>query len=202
MDLLPIFTPVTVPLKSVTLRHQLDDDGVPWFVAKDICDYLEISNVSQACSRLFDGYSRISGVDTEIGIQRDMNLVNDLGLYQLIFQSRKPEAEEFQKAVYEMLRQLYRHGYYRLPGRALPGAGRQGGYGRQPFLDELKQRGISQRVAREAMNQLDLPVAQVPDSKYGNAIYGGCRPSQALVTRASAYLNMPVERLFTAPVRD
>ena len=29
-------------------------DGEPWFVAKDVCDCLELGNVSQTCSRLDD----------------------------------------------------------------------------------------------------------------------------------------------------
>jgi prophage antirepressor-like protein len=193
-------TTSTFVITSVQLRHFMDEHNEPWFIAKDVCEYLEISNISDACSRLFDGYVRIATVDMEAG-QRDVNVVNELGLYQLIFQSRKPEAKVFQRSVYEMLRQLRREGHYTLPGHH--GSGRYMVHGRQPFLDVIKKRGISVRQAYEAMNALKLPdVPEVKPSAAGAQMQGKVRVNEALARRASSWLNMPVEELFTESSRS
>jgi hypothetical protein len=191
----------TFVIKSATLRHHLDEHGEPWFVAKDVCDYLELSNPADAYSRVPEEDKGVSTVDTLGGAQQ-MVIVNEPGLYRIIFMSRKPEAEEFKRWVFrELLPALRKHGYYRMPGRTPSGNGRQG-LGRQPFADVLRQRGISQRAAREAMNALELPVPEVPDTKYGNVIYGSARPSRAFAVRASAYLGVPASELFTTEPRD
>lgn len=195
----------TYVVKSVTLRHQLDEHGDPWFVAKDVCDYLEIANVSDACTKLFDSNSRgIATTDTADGRTREMIFVNEPGLYQLIFQSRKPEAREFQRWVFEdLLPNLRKQGYYRMPGRTLPGITGKTTHGRQPFLDEIRKRGISQSKAFEQMNELVLggvPLLEL--GGYRNACYGQQRPSASLARRASELLGMPVGALFTAPIRD
>jgi prophage antirepressor-like protein len=198
-------TTSTFVIKSATLRHHLDEHGEPWFVAKDVCDYLELENPSQAYKRVPDEDRGVSTIDTPSGSQQ-MVIVNEPGLYRLIFESRKPEAEAFKRWVFrELLPSLRRNGYYRLSGHSVLGmnmGGGKGKLGRQPFADVLRQRGISQRAAREAMNQLDLPVPQVPDTKYGNVIYGSARPSRAFAVRASAYLGMPANELFTTEPRD
>jgi anti-repressor protein len=63
-------------------------DGEPWFVAKDVCDVLEIRNTTDAIERLDkDERSRFN-----LGRQGEVNIVNEPGLYSLILGSRKPEA--------------------------------------------------------------------------------------------------------------
>ena len=80
-------------------------DGEIWFVAKDICDILEIKNVTQALSTLDDdekmtlsnAYSHeTSG---KCGGASTLKVINESGLYALIFKSIKPEAREFRKWV-------------------------------------------------------------------------------------------------------
>lgn len=194
----------TFVIKSIDLRHHLDEHGKPWFLAKDICDYLDITNVSDACGRLFDGNVRIATNDTDAG-KRSMNFVNEPGLYQLIFQSRKPEAQTFQRWVFEkLLPTLRSQGYYCLPGRELTATVQTGkrNHGRQPFLGVLRSRGISAAKALATMNALTLDgVPLIRETSYGNQTYGGCRVSRALATRASELLNLPVEELFTETSR-
>ena len=64
-------------------------DNEPWFVAKDVCDALTISNSRDAMNRLEEDERGVSVVPTPSGSQ-SMNMVNESGLYNLIFQSRKP----------------------------------------------------------------------------------------------------------------
>ena len=67
-------------------------DSEPYFVAKDVCVILGISNHNDAVGRLDDDEKRGSALPTPSGTQQ-MVVVNESGLYHLIFQSRKPEAK-------------------------------------------------------------------------------------------------------------
>lgn len=86
----------------------------PWFVATDVCRVLDITNNRDAVSRLDDD-ERMDGVgitDT-VGRKNYATLVNESGLYALIFQSRKPEAKAFRKWVTsEVLPAIRKKGYY------------------------------------------------------------------------------------------
>lgn len=86
----------------------------PWFVATDVCRVLDITNNRDAVSRLDDD-ERMDGVgitDT-VGRKNYATLVNESGLYSLIFQSRKPEAKAFRKWVTsEVLPAIRKKGYY------------------------------------------------------------------------------------------
>src|SRR5208337_2536426 len=64
-------------------------DGETWFVAADVCAVLEHSNSRVALSRLDDDEKGVTSVYTPGGVQ-EMNIINESGLYALIFSSRKP----------------------------------------------------------------------------------------------------------------
>lgn len=95
--------------KGAPLRTLTDKAEEPWFVAKDVCDILEISNPSDALKRLDDDErSRFN-----LGRQGETNIVNEAGLYVLVLGSRKPEAHEFQRWVtHEVLPSIRKHGGY------------------------------------------------------------------------------------------
>ena len=95
--------------KGAPLRTLTDEAGESWFVAKDVCDILEISNPSDALKRLDDDErSRVN-----LGRQGETNIVNEAGLYVLVLGSRKPEAHEFQRWVtHEALPSIRKHGGY------------------------------------------------------------------------------------------
>lgn len=69
-------------------------DGEVWFVAKDVCDMLDIGNSRDALGRLTDSMKGVGTADT-LGGPQDMSIINEAGLYKLAFTSRKPEAEAF-----------------------------------------------------------------------------------------------------------
>ncbi|MCY7630816.1 phage antirepressor KilAC domain-containing protein [Bacillus altitudinis] len=71
-------------------------DGQPWFVAKDVCDVLEIGNPSQALSRLENDEKNTIILNEGIG-NPNKTIVNEPGLYTLILGSRKPEAKQFKR---------------------------------------------------------------------------------------------------------
>lgn len=87
----------------------------PWFVAKDICDCLKIGNVTESLRNL-DGDEKMPSVVLRAGKKVEVNLVNESGLYNLIFQSRKPEARAFRKWVTsEVLPSIRKTGKYLMP---------------------------------------------------------------------------------------
>ena len=74
-------------------------DGQPWFVVKDVCDTLGLTNPSMAINHLkHDEIADLSSTDVRsdgVSQNRKLLMVNESGLYQLIFKSRKPQASEF-----------------------------------------------------------------------------------------------------------
>lgn len=84
----------------------------PWFVARDICNVLDIKNTSQALSSLDEDERAMFS----IGRQGEANCINESGLYSLVLRSRKTEAKRFKKWVTgEILPSIRKHGGYLTP---------------------------------------------------------------------------------------
>ena len=110
--------------------------GDPWFVASDACDGLALSNVSKALADLddddklkltkdeldtvvsiygtFDTLTSSNGIKCSVDSRvQTLNLVSESGLYDLITQSRKPEAKAFKRWVtHEVLPSIRKTGSY------------------------------------------------------------------------------------------
>lgn len=100
------------------VRAKLDDQGDPWFVAKDVCKVLGISNSRDAISDLDEDEKADVGItDTSssgVSQRRLVNFISESGLYSLIFRSRKEEAQPFRRWVTkEVLPSIRRTGAYR-----------------------------------------------------------------------------------------
>ncbi|WP_339079622.1 Bro-N domain-containing protein [Pseudomonas sp. TMP9] len=90
-------------------------DGEPWWVAADVCGALAITNARDALSRLDDDEKGVALTDT-LGGNQQLSIVNESGLYSLIFKSRKAEAKRFKKWVTaEVLPSIRKHGTYVMP---------------------------------------------------------------------------------------
>jgi hypothetical protein len=108
-------TSITPFLYGETTIRTLERDGTPWFVAKDACAAVHISNYRDACASLDADEKGVVNIDT-LGGEQQMLIINEPGLYRLIFKSRKAEARTFQRWVYhEVLPAIRRHGCYQ-PG--------------------------------------------------------------------------------------
>jgi prophage antirepressor-like protein len=83
---------------SVNDFTTIEIDGEPWFIAADVCAMLDIKNVSDAVSTLDDDEKLVSVIPRS-GQNRPTLLINESGLYNLIFRSKKPSAKEFRKWV-------------------------------------------------------------------------------------------------------
>ena len=84
----------------------------PWFVAKDVCDVLGLSNITEALRNLED--DELTSEILKSGNQgREMKLVSESGLYALVIRSNKPNARKFRKWVTsEVLPAIRKHGGY------------------------------------------------------------------------------------------
>ena len=111
MNELQIFnSPEFGDIRTITI------DNEPWFCMIDICKALEISNPSQAKTRLnADGVITNEVIDG-IGRKQNANFVNEPNMYKLIFQSRKESAERFTDWVTsKVLPEIRKTGSYRKP---------------------------------------------------------------------------------------
>ena len=103
-----------------TFRTVMRDDE-PWFVAKDVCDILDIGNPTETLRNFpEDEILKLSSTEVQDrnswGGASSFICVNEPGLYRLIFQSRKDEAEAFKRWVFhEVLPSIRREGYYAVP---------------------------------------------------------------------------------------
>lgn len=154
------------PVRVVT-----DDDGNPWWVAKDVCDILNHSNHRMAIEGLDDDEKGITKAYTPGGIQ-EMITISESGLYTLIIRSNKPEAKPFRKWITsEVLPQIRRTGGY-APAASVAGTAARlanlmletarAGYidcARLKTLCWLRSLGLSQDMAGRACG-LDVQTVQ------------------------------------------
>ena len=93
----------------------VDMDGEAWFVLKDVCAVLGISNNRMAADRLDDDEKGVSLIDT-LGGKQEMVIVNESGLYHVILRSDKPEAAPFRRWVTnDVLPAIRKTGSYNAP---------------------------------------------------------------------------------------
>ena len=87
-------------------------DGEPWFVAKDVCECLDLGNPSQAIARLEDDERWLISNEA-LRANGETAVVSEPGLYSLVLGSRKPEAKAFKRWVtHEVLPSIRKTGGY------------------------------------------------------------------------------------------
>lgn len=90
-------------------------DGEPWWVLKDVCDVLGLSNPTIVASRLDTDEVTKFGLG---GLSGESNIVSESGLYNVILRSDKPEAKAFKRWItHEVLPAIRKTGTYSI---ALP----------------------------------------------------------------------------------
>ena len=91
-----------------TQVRTVERDGEIWFVAKDVADILGFRYAYNATQCLEDNEKGTCKVSTPGG-EQNMVIVNEPGLYRLIFRSNKPEAKLFQDWVYHDVLPILHH---------------------------------------------------------------------------------------------
>lgn len=94
-------------------------EGTPWFVARDVCEAIGLTNVTEAVRGLDDDERcSVSLPDGTAGTPVRV-LISESGLYALVMRSNKPKAREFRRWVTgEVLPTIHRMGGYLTPEKA------------------------------------------------------------------------------------
>lgn len=91
-------------------------NGDPWFVGKDVAAALGFTNPRDSIStHVFDEDKGVESIDT-LGGKQKMTVINESGLYALVFGSRLKSAQRFKHWVTsEVLPAIRRTGGYQMP---------------------------------------------------------------------------------------
>ncbi|BET22526.1 phage antirepressor KilAC domain-containing protein [Solobacterium moorei] len=103
MNNLQTFSFNSQPVRTVQLNNQ------HYWVLKDVCDVLELSNPTVVANRLEDD----ERAKFNLGRQGEATVITESGLYAVILRSDKPNAKEFRKWVTsEVLPAIRKNGVY------------------------------------------------------------------------------------------
>ena len=91
-------------------------DGEPWFVGKDVAKALKYKDTSDALKKHISEDDKLTRRFTDSGQSREMYIINESGLYSLIFGSKLDSAKRFKRWVTsEVLPSIRRTGLYGIP---------------------------------------------------------------------------------------
>lgn len=145
-------------------------NGEPWFVAKDVCDCLELTNTAQTISYLDDDEKGVTTNYTPGGKQ-EMSMISEAGLYSLILRSRKPEAKAFKRWVTHDI---------------LPSIRKTGGYGQWNLPRIPKSFPDALRMIADIEEEKQLALEQRDYYKRTKAEIGSRREATSMATASAA----------------
>lgn len=110
MQDLQVFNFEELPVRTLSI------DGEPYFVGKDVADILGYSNSRKALLDHVDEEDKLTSRIVTAGQNRNQTLINESGLYSLIFSSKLESAKRFKRWVTsEVLPTLRKTGTYQIP---------------------------------------------------------------------------------------
>ncbi|HDA4271946.1 TPA: ORF6C domain-containing protein [Staphylococcus aureus] len=110
MQELQIFNFEELPVRT------LEVDGEPYFIGKDVADILGYANGRDALSKHVDAEDKLTSQIATAGQNRNVTIINESGLYSLIFSSKLENAKRFKRWVTsEVLPTLRKTGAYQVP---------------------------------------------------------------------------------------
>ena len=158
------------------VRVYIDAHGKPWWVAHDVCTILDIRNVPDAMARLRLREKNTLAIYDGIPGNPHHTIINEPGLYRLIFRSNKPEAEAFQDWVYH---------------EVLPSIRGTGTYGVPDHITSLLGRLV------ETLERLEARVSVLETQPGGRtSVSSPAAPSPHLPLSPSASYSIPAARSF------
>ena len=97
----------------------IDRDGAPWWVLKDVCDVLGLTNTTMVAERLGEDEKltlSLAEGQTGHGGAQSIRIINESGLYAVILRSDKPDAKRFRRWITsEVLPSIRKTGSYIVP---------------------------------------------------------------------------------------
>ncbi|MDT0747167.1 phage antirepressor [Staphylococcus chromogenes] len=107
MEELQVFKFEDLPVRTL----EIDDE--PYFVGKDVSDILGYSNSRKALLDHVDEEDKLTSQIVTAGQRRNQTIINESGLYNLIFSSKLESAKRFKRWVTsEVLPTIRKHGIY------------------------------------------------------------------------------------------
>ncbi|EZT66361.1 BRO family protein [Staphylococcus aureus] len=98
----------------------LEVDGEPYFIGKDVADILGYANGRDALSKHVDAEDKLPSQIATAGQNRNVTIINESGLYSLIFSSKLENAKRFKRWVTsEVLPTLRKTGAYQVPSDSM-----------------------------------------------------------------------------------
>lgn len=145
------------------IRTISDDNNEPWFVGKDVAEILEYASPANAIKKHIDEEDKgVTDLMTPGGKQK-MTIINESGLYSLIFSSKMEKAREFKRWV---------------TAEVLPAIRRDGGYmvaSKGESDEEILARAMI--IANKSIERLKL------ESKQKDQIIGELKPKADYVDK-------------------
>lgn len=83
----------------------------PLFAAIDVACWIDHTNVTEMLKGI-DEEEKLTSIILRAGQKRQMNMLTEDGLYEVLMQSRKPIAKQFKKKVKEILKDIRKNGIY------------------------------------------------------------------------------------------
>ena len=148
----------------------VDVNGEPWFVAKDVCECLDIGNSRDAVAALDEDEKGVDSIDTPGGAQ-EMSIISEPGLYSLILRSRKPEAKAFKRWITH---------------EVLPAIRKTGGYGQWNLPRVPKSFPDALRMIADIEEEKQLALEQRDYYKRTKAEIGSRREATSMATASAA----------------
>ena len=78
------------------IRALVDEQGNPWFVAKDVCDVLGFNSTKDG-TRLLDADEKGGQIVPTLGGPQNFTVINESGLYSLILPFPQTSSKSLQK---------------------------------------------------------------------------------------------------------
>ncbi len=119
-------------------------DGEPWFVAKDVAEALGYKDTSDALKKHVDSEDKLSRQIADSGQRRKMYIINESGMYALIFGSQLKSARKFKRWV---------------TSEVLPAIRKSGNYTASPVVS-LRDIAVSLQKLTERMSAVEQSVVR------------------------------------------
>lgn len=151
-----------------SVRVIMKEDGEPLFCLRDVCDILEVGKTSDIKARLDEADVVTIAVSSEssngVVQNRDTIFITESGLYDVILDSRKPEAKRFRKWITsEVLPSIRKTGSYSVaqPSYQIP----------QTFAEALQLAADIQKENEKLLSVNKAQSAKIAEDKPKVAAY-------------------------------